>query len=654
MDMKIKEIINSYPNKSAQEIIDTVHKFDVVSFDIFDTLLKRNVKSESDVFRFVERMYESKYSTNMPNFLDVRRKAEECVRNKNIEREVSIDEIYSSVHDLYLKNEDVISIEDIENLKQMEYEAEKILCVKNEIIYEVFQYCKAKKKKIILISDMYFSQEFIEGLLEKNQIIGYHSIYISSESGFRKRTKGKLFEYVKDMEQITKNKWIHIGDGKRSDYLEARRVGIATCNIAKNDVNTKYIQRTQRNDLDASILVSYINNTINECDNQNIRLGYEVYGPLLYFFTKWLQKNLNKEDTILFFSRDSYLVKKAYEELSGKKESNKYFLASRKSLLLPALKNDSSIERVSILIKSEPVRMTMSGFLAKFNLEANDFKELLNKYGLLPETVILRDKLQEKIEFLKFYRDIEPYIRKKAEEAYNNFQRYFETLKCTSNIQVVDIGWRCTMQACLQDFMKEYRWMGYYLGIRENANVKVNSEAKGFFLNGEKDEDKKCFLASMTALLEIFFSAPHGSVVHYAANGEAACDDYECKDDMIYSSFLTEIHEGAMAFVKNFNNNPISKYLNVYADNMFIGLEILGKKPLKRELELIGDYPFQMGIGVVPVAAPQRIWKYFVKPSRLLYDFSNSNWKVAFLRRLFKVKMPYYKIFSWIYKHKTI
>lgn len=48
--MKIKETINRYPKLSVKKLINIVKGYDIVSFDIFDTLIKRDVYKEHDVF----------------------------------------------------------------------------------------------------------------------------------------------------------------------------------------------------------------------------------------------------------------------------------------------------------------------------------------------------------------------------------------------------------------------------------------------------------------------------------------------------------------------------------------------------------------------------------------------------------------------------
>lgn len=70
-------------------------KYDVVSFDVFDTLLLRPVTNPDDVFLMLSPQY------NLINFCETRRVAEASVRDANLEhyghRETTIHEIYQKM-----------------------------------------------------------------------------------------------------------------------------------------------------------------------------------------------------------------------------------------------------------------------------------------------------------------------------------------------------------------------------------------------------------------------------------------------------------------------------------------------------------------------------------------------------------------------------
>ncbi len=658
--MDLKKILNGYPRRSADNIIKMIQPYDVVSFDVFDTLLKRDVDSESDVFDLVERKYNSTHDKKIDGFKEFRKKAESEAREKNVSKEVTIDDIYACLNNKTV-GEAVVNELIAADLCSIEKEVETAVCTANQLMMAVFDYCKETGKRILIISDMYWPASFVEELLRNNGIVGYDAIYVSAEYGVQKRQKGALFKVVAEKENTGIKRWVHIGDNKKGDYLSAKSAGIATVNIATHYRNTEYLHKSERTDLDKKVISSFINNRISVIDAtgngekieyNDVKLGYEIYGPLLYFFVKWLHDGIPQNVTVLFFARDCYVVKKAYEALYGAEDRYKYFLGSRKSLILAALHKDASLETVARMLKSEQAQMTVHGFLTKLNLNPEDYESEAVASGLTLSTVIYRDRLTENQYFVEFYNCILPDVIDKANQNYEGIKNYINELNCTKDVVVVDIGWRCTMQFCLQEVFPEYNWKGYYLGVREDAVVDAGSQAEGFYLNGENDIEKRCFLASMTALIEIFFSAPHGSVTGYSGNGEVLFAPYECQDDEEHRKFFNDIQNGALRFTTDFGKAAVSEFVNATCSNMLLGLEVLCEKANRRELKKIGNYPFHLGVGVVNAADPKSLWKYIMNPKFFLYDFSNSTWKVAFLKRLIKLKLPYYKIFCWIYRHK--
>ncbi len=149
----------------------------------------------------------------------------------------------------------------------------------------------------------------------------------------------------------------------------------------------------------------------------DVKLGYEIYGALLYFFVKWLHDRIPRNVTVFFFfARDCYVVKKAYEALYGAEDRYKYFLGSRKSLILAALHKDASLETVARMLKSEQAQMTVHGFLTKLNLNPEDYESEAVASGLKLSTVIYRDRLTENQYFVEFYNRILPDVIDKANQ----------------------------------------------------------------------------------------------------------------------------------------------------------------------------------------------------------------------------------------------
>ena len=71
---------------------------------------------------------------------------------------------------------------------------------------------------------MYLHKEHMKKILEENGLnLKYvHKIYISSESGYTKRS-GRLFDYIIKELACGADKILHIGDSRKSDYRRQRK-----------------------------------------------------------------------------------------------------------------------------------------------------------------------------------------------------------------------------------------------------------------------------------------------------------------------------------------------------------------------------------------------------------------------------------------------
>ena len=637
--------INQYPKLNIRKMIDRLESFDVISFDIFDTLIKRDVPSSQDVFEIAQEKYNFNNRPSIKDFKKARINAENEARKHSRSEEINIHDIYKYMSISFGSDNSF----DTSKLLECEKWAEQNLCTKNENFYSIYQYCVKKEKKILLISDTYWDQSFIERLLFTCKIRTYNNLYLSSEIGLTKHS-GHLFEYILAKENLEPNQIIHFGDHKISDFLSPIKKGIKACSIPRFIENTTYLHKSDLAEIEGKHIKSFINNRIEQLPDDETRIGYEIYGPLLYTFVKWLSERIDKEKTILFFARDCYVIKPAFEILNPDKKDGIYFFGSRRSMTIPALYNNADLQRVKKFIRSESKQINIEGLLKLLGLNANDYIKELSEFGLTKNTVIDRDKILENQKFVNFYPTIKDKIQENAALEYKGFLNYWNSLNCSNDIQVVDIGWRGTMQYCLKNLLPDsFHLYGYYLGVKGAAYV---TECEGLFLKGREDYEKDCLIASIMALIEVFFSAPHGSVKKYNDDGSIDLLPYECENKPESKNFVEKLHKGALSFVKDYSQSEISSLFHPNEKILFSGLKIMGLHPEKRELENFSNYPYRMGVGIVKAAAPKPLHFYMQNPKSFIFDLANSSWRIGFLKKALKIKLPYYSIFSWIYKHR--
>lgn len=202
-----------------------IDKYDVISFDIFDTLLTRLVDFPTDIFDLVGE------KTNNKSFKELRIKAEHEARQKSVNGEVNLDDIY-----IFMPSE-------LKELKQIELDTELNCAAPILEMDNMFRYAIDEGKKVFIISDMYLPGNHIRRMLKKCGLpLDNVKIYISNESGANKIT-GKLFECAIRDNHINRANMIHFGDSLKADVLGARKAGIKFGFVARKNRIRRMLNR---------------------------------------------------------------------------------------------------------------------------------------------------------------------------------------------------------------------------------------------------------------------------------------------------------------------------------------------------------------------------------------------------------------------------
>lgn len=196
-----------------------LRKYKNISFDIFDTLIERDVSDPSDIFTLVEN------ETGEPDFRIKRIQAEKIARNKSLSKEVNIDDIYREYNAEKKSSESLKEVE-------LRLEAEHIHVKKSMLLF--YKRCIMEDKNVFLVSDMYLKTKFIDDLLKKCGIYGYKKLYVSCEYKKNKVTSELFGTLLKD-EGIMKNDIVHFGDSPKADLLGAWKAGIFSILVMKKN-----------------------------------------------------------------------------------------------------------------------------------------------------------------------------------------------------------------------------------------------------------------------------------------------------------------------------------------------------------------------------------------------------------------------------------
>lgn len=629
-----------------RDIFKIINVHECIFFDIYDTLIKRNVIDNIDLLKLVEREYNKRYNSKI-NYIKKRLLAEKKARKNGINKEVNIDEIYLELKRYY-------SSEIVNRLKNIEIEIEIEISTINNDVIDYYYYALSKGKKIYIISDMYLRYEHILKILYKNNIKIFEKLFVSCEERVTKWDDGKLFLRCIEKERLNKKSIVHIGNDKIADYKMALKQGIDAILIEDIGIkNSYYKEKNIKREilLDYKCLNKFISNNLKVDDDRDYKLGYEVFGPMLYAFANWIyiKAKENNIDKIFFLSRDGYIVKKAFDEINQEKNiKSTYMFCSRRTFILPSLNFYENIDNMITTYKSWGNRIDVRAFFFRFGIDINNYKELLEKYDLKEEELInINDKRIKKV-----FSVLKTDIVKKSLEQLNLLKLYFKQINFEGKVAIVDIGAGGSIESALKKIIDKEKlninYTCFYLYSYKNLNEKRMSL---FDINNKYDILKKtvpfCYM-----LLELFYSAPHATVIEYNNNGNSI--EPKFGDDVVNynNKMITNLRLGAVDFTKNMKNNLLRKYISISSNLSMKNFENFGVTPMLLDSKHWGKYKFDSD-ECNYLAKPKKIEEYLFNLSLLKKDLKRTMWLSGFITNLFCSTIPS-KLLYKLYNNKYI
>lgn len=222
-----KSFIFNHYHKSAFELGGTLSTFDIVSFDVFDTLLRREY-FEPDYAKFklgTVLVSEGKVGSEL-EFIEKRNEAELKVRQaKNFQADVSIYEAYDQLAGLFDWSE--LQARGYAD-KEFEYDLQMSLA-KDEMV-DLANELAHLGKQIWLITDTYYTAPQIELMMKKIGLVAPYKLFVSSELGLRKDNT-TMWHNINGLLAGSDSSYIHIGDNVRSDAQLSGDLGLTTLHI---------------------------------------------------------------------------------------------------------------------------------------------------------------------------------------------------------------------------------------------------------------------------------------------------------------------------------------------------------------------------------------------------------------------------------------
>jgi len=469
-----------YFSVNEQQLKEEINQHDVISFDIFDTLITRKVLYPRDVFEIVAKKMNRVFCVDF-----------DFVKASVLAELQLLDGLYPTYNMIYdnLQRNTGISNEEKSYLQELEFSIENELLIPRAKMIEVFEYAKKQRKDVYLVSDMYLPKKRMQQVLDRNQINGYKELLISCEYGTTKTQQ--LFAVLRD--KIGEKTCLHIGDNYEVDVQAALRnemdafevysashlLEVSSYSELLFDVDSLKNRSTI-----GQFIAQAFNNPfvlfqtdgrlkITEC----YQLGYLFIAPLISEFISWLTNKVQEKPytKILFLARDGYLIEQMYNlAVENLKETAHpqdkaypqavYFLTSRIICVAATIYDELDIrEAISLGFDGSPELLLKNRFLLE---DSKILPYQKSSYELVPYVLMHKEEILKKAKLLR-----ERYVEYAISKG----------IKKEDQIAVFDLAASGTCQMCLQDIYSMHMDGYYFVNIKDESEKKKSLQIDSLF-----------------------------------------------------------------------------------------------------------------------------------------------------------------------------
>ncbi len=631
-------------------------RIEVVSFDIFDTLVHRYLYAPMDVFDAVRsKLMASETALNHPklieNFPSLRRDGEYKARLKRAEHfqgnmEITFDEIYDQMAEDYPMPQETRRL-----LQETELALERLFLYRSGDGYQKYLQAVRENKKILFISDMYLPQDFLISMLNG---LGYdaadrETLFVSGDYRCNKHST-ELYHLVREKLNLNPQTWMHFGDNMHADVEAANKAGLSGQHAAWSKVNNvprhtaKVADSLAESVIQAIHLPQYAK--LYPMENAYQKIGYDVFGPFLFGFYAWMKRQLVRyqADKVLFFARDAYLVQKIYQLLGNDMQNTEYVYLSRKSVY-PLSLTDFPLDRLHFLIGGRSKR-TLKSISANYHLDLQQVHAQMTRYGLAPDTVLTEANYGQ---FFHFFAACFQEISSKSKEVREEFGSYFtDMVEGKSKVAIIDIGWSGNIQAALSRILPYKNsgidLKGFYLGLFPSArqNMREGCTMYGWLSHlDDRPHYTEVLQSGGVELLEFVLTSPDGSTLGYRkdeAGKIVPVLEQKNNEEQDYETKALEVQKGVLKFIEN-NAYLLEEFPLEALDSLSWAKPFceLVTNPSREQIALLADLTHSDAAGDnasrLVLAEKLPLWDRLLRNKKYKNAYKTSFWKKAFYYR---------------------
>jgi len=616
----------------------------VVSFDVFDTLVQRTIP-HPDLIKIpaakqIRRNLAARsINLDVEKLLSQRLQAEQELRQRartlGQDPECRIDDVFRA----WLSMNALSPLQGVvDELLRVELQAELSVVYPRKGMAECLENLKARNFRLVYVSDMYLRKWMIEQLLEKCGLLElFDAGYVSCEAG-KGKYSGKLIQQVIEDQCVLPRELLHVGDRYDVDIQGAARASVLALKFADPAKEAQHSLQSQINVVrrrspfwhGASWGGRNIATKANRfrCEHdRRYQLGYEYLGPLFCNFIHRVILELEQEgiNLVLFNSREGFLFLELYDRLSSALTGTEgpraiYSYLTRKSIYAASL---HAFGRREVDMGFHTISPTLRNMFIRFSLPIEEMapvvkragfndldQELHHPHGSRELSALIQD-----VEFLEI-------VKRQRIQCADQISDYLAQLGFWEyeKVAIVDVGWNGTVQEALATAFSDCKDVpvlhGYYMALLDGKPL--NASNKSIFHGVYHDyrvKESGTFFSRYRELFEFACRAPHPTVVGFERNSEGFVKpvfkdhnsldfQMERRDDALISALQVGILDYCEDYVRSVpfhekNPEAFSDYIQYKVDRLL-------RFPTKAEAAILSSFSHSEDFGQSLVHIPRR------------------------------------------------
>ena len=547
----------------------------IVSFDVFDTLISRPFREPSDLFHMLEDKWQKVNRRCMLSFAAARAEAEASARvwARGRREDVDLYDVYNALRVTSGATEDCA-----DDMRFAECEAEIEFCQPRQAGIVLYRLARALGRRVVLISDMYLDKATITAMLEKCVVTDFDAFFLSNEENALK-WNGGLYRKALAALNVPPESILHIGDNWNNDFLQPRELGMHSLHHPRAmDVMTDRA-RTSLAILGMESAASFGGNaslqtslsfrcmqalTANRFFDNGFApttkesnfaanpaiLGYYAVGGHVLALAQWLIDRARADGVkrLVFLARDGWLVKQAVDLLLPPDSDIEtcYHPASRRCLLPALTAHPSGFYNLPVNIPAYSVRKTVQ--LLNFctvDRPMDDIRRDAEAAGFEWDTPY--PGRYKYLEFIAWYME-HLYDGSRHQKAYNVLRDYYEPI-LIEGAACFDMGYSGRLQAALSQLAG--RGVPVYFVHDDEKEAPRLARAYGY--------QTTCFYGMKPgmsgAFREFLLSSDEPPCTGFARAGERVVPVYgQSEYNAAARAVIRIVQENALAFVRDYRD----------------------------------------------------------------------------------------------------